>query len=236
MPRITSPRGTPSGDIIRRVTSPAAPDDPWTRTFYVSGGDDKAFDRVVFFSDAVFAIALTLMAVEIGVPVISDASSATELWAALVDKVPQFIAYVVAFAWVAFYWRANHRFTTTLRGMSGRYIAAVLVYLGLVALLPFPAGLLGEYWDNPVAVAVFAVFAATVSFMEVVLFVIADRQRLFLTAVTPSFRRQAIAGSLVPVAGFLVSIPFAFLSTLAAFACWFVVSVFGGWMVSRWIR
>lgn len=218
------------------MTSPTAPNDPWTRTFYPVEGDSRSFDRVVFFSDAVFAIALTLMAVEIGIPAISDATSTSEMWAALVDKVPQFLAYVVAFAWVGFYWRANHRFTTTLRGMSGRYIAGILVYLGLVALLPFPAGLLGEYWDNPVAVAVFALFAAALSGMEVVLFVIADRQRLFLTDITPSFRRQAIAGSLAPVVGFLVSIPFAFVSTLVAIACWVVVSVAAGWIVNRWVR
>lgn len=209
---------------------------PWSRTFYAVGAEGGAFERVVFFSDAVFAIALTLMAVEIGIPEIDDPTSPAQLWAALVGKAPQFIAFVVAFAWVAFYWRANHVFTTTLRGMTGRYIAAILVYLGLVALLPFPAGLLGEYWDNPVAVAVFALFAALVSSMEVVLFVVADRQGMFADPITPTFRRQAIAGSLTPVVAFLVSIPLAFVSTLAAIACWLVFAVGLGWVVNRWVR
>ena len=218
------------------MTTPVPRDDPWTRTFYPVDGEDKAFDRVVFFSDAVFAIALTLMAVEIGIPEIDDPTSPAQLWTALVDKVPRLLAFVVSFAWVAFYWRANHRFTTALRGMSGRYIAAILVYLGLVALLPVPAGLLGEYWDNPVAVASFALFAALVSSMEVALFVVADRQGLFADPITPAFRRQALAGSLTPVVAFVVSIPVAFVSTIAAIACWIVLAVGLGWVVNRWVR
>ncbi len=210
-------------------------DDPWTTRFYPRSGDGTGFDRVVFFSDAVFAIALTLMAVEIGVPVISDTSSPGDLAEAIRDKVPNLLASAVAFLWVAFYWRANHRFTTTLRGMTSTYLACVLVYLGFVALLPFPAGLLGEYWQNPAAVAFFAVFAACMSTMEVVLFVVADRQGMFIRPITPAFRRQAIVGSLTPIPAFLLSIPVAFISTGAAIVTWAVLAVALGWAVNRWL-
>ena len=58
----------------------------WTRTFFPRG-DGVAFDRVVFFSDAVFAIALTLAAVEIGMPELTgDANSVAGLWDAVLDK------------------------------------------------------------------------------------------------------------------------------------------------------
>lgn len=53
----------------------------WTRKFYLREGDGTRFDRVLFFSDAVFAIALTLMAVELGVPeLVGDTSSPEVLW------------------------------------------------------------------------------------------------------------------------------------------------------------
>ena len=207
--------------------------DPWTTTFYPREGQGVGFDRVVFFSDAVIAIAVTLMAVEIGVPEIEDSGSASELWHAVVGKFPMFAAYVAAFAWVAFYWRANHRFTNTLRGMTGRYIVVVLVYLGILALFPLPAGMLGRYWDNPVAIVIFAVFAAVMSAWETMLFIVADRDSLFIKPVTPAFRRQSIVGSLIPVVGFLVSIPIAFISTWAAVAFWFVAAVSIGALVNR---
>ncbi len=210
-------------------------EDPWTTRFFPREGDGTGFDRVVFFSDAVFAIALTLMAVGIGIPAISDPSSPGQLVEALRDKIPNLLAFAVAFLWVAFYWRANHRFTRTLRGMTSTYIACVLVYLGFVALLPFPAGLLGEYWQNPAAVAVFAVFAACMSTMEVVLFVCADRQGLFIRPLTSAFRRQSIVGSLTPVPAFLLSIPVAFISTGAAIATWLLLGLVSGWAVNRWL-
>jgi TMEM175 potassium channel family protein len=215
--------------------TPNAPqaDDPWTIRRYPREGNGAGFDRLIFFSDAVFAIALTLAAVEIGIPEIEDPSPSA-LWEALVSKGPQLVGYLVAFLWVAFYWRANHAFTATLKAISSRYIVAVLGYLALVAFLPIPAALLGEYLDNPVAVAVFAVFAALLSAMEVVLWVVADRDDLFLVPPTPTFRRQAILGSLTPVPAFLISIPVGFVLTPgAAILTWFVVSVGLGWLVSR---
>ncbi len=207
----------------------------WNRTVYQRDGDGVAFDRVVFFSDAVFAIALTLAAVEIGIPEVdsADADSPMALWNALVERGPAVAAYLVAFVWVAIYWRANHRFTMTLRAMNGRYVAAVIVYLALIALLPIPAGVLGEYWQNPTAVAVFAVYASAVSAMEVVLLLIADRDGLFVAPLSPAFRRAQVIGSLSPVVVFLTSIPLAFVSTGLALTWWVVGSVAAGFTISR---
>jgi uncharacterized membrane protein len=206
----------------------------WTRTFYPREGDGVAFDRVVFFSDAVFAIALTLAAVEIGLPEVQgDPTSAAALWDAVREKGPALIAYFVAFVWVAIYWRANHRFVMTLRGMNSRYVAATLVFLALIALLPVPASLLGEYYRNPLAIALFALYASAVSAMEVVLFLTASRGELFVAAPSRAFARLQVLGSLSPVVVFLTSIPLAFVSTMLAVVWWGVGSFLAGWGLSR---
>lgn len=205
----------------------------WTRTFYPRG-DGVAFDRVVFFSDAVFAIALTLAAVEIGLPEVhGDPTSVSGLWDAVVLKGSGIIAFVVAFIWVAIYWRANHRFVQTLRGMSSAYVLATLGYLALIALLPVPASLLGEYWRNPLAVALFALYACAVSGMEVVLFVVALRGRLFITQPSKPFTRLMILGSLSPLVVFLMSIPLAFVATGLAIVWWGVGGALSGLLLSR---
>ncbi len=205
----------------------------WTRTVYPRD-DGVAFDRVVFFSDAVFAIALTLAAVEIGLPEVEgDPESVSDLWAALVAKGPVLLAFLVAFVWVAIYWRANHRFVMTLRAMDSRYVLGTLVFLALIALLPIPAGVLGEYSSNPLAIAVFAVYASAVSGMEMVLFLVALRGRLFLAQPDPAFVRLQLLGSLSPVVVFLTSIPLAFVTPTLAVLWWLVGSVLSGFALSR---
>lgn len=210
----------------------------WTRNFYPREGDGVGFDRAVFFSDAVFAIALTLAAVEIGIPEVEpdQQDSITAMWDAVQDKFPAIFGFLVAFAVVAFYWRANHAFTVTLRGMDRSYLGALIVYLGLIALLPLPAAMVGEYGQNPVAVSVFAVYASAVSGMEVVLFIVADRRNLFLAPVSPAFRRQQIIGSLSPLFVFLSSIPLAFVNAWAAMIWWLVGSIALGFVLSKVLR
>ncbi len=184
------------------ATDPSA--SAWTRNFYPRLGDGVAFDRVVFFCDAVFAIALTLAAVEIGIPEVDARGrgvgprpcgrrfrtrspvSSGSWWRSVV---------------VAFYWRANHRFTMTLRGMDRAYVGAVILYLGLISLLPLPAAMLGEYAENPLAVTIFALYASAASGMEVVLFLVADRRGLFVAPLSAAFRRQQVLGFAVAVGG-----------------------------------
>jgi uncharacterized membrane protein len=191
-----------------------------------------AFDRVVFFSDAVFAIALTLVAVEIGIPVVSGDGSDAELWTALVEKAPALVAFGFTFFWVGFYWRANHVFTARLKQMSGRYVAAVLVYLAFIALLPFPAATLGEYY-NAVALSFFLVFMAIVSTLEVVLLLVAVRDGLLKTPLTAAQRRYEVMGSLAPVAAAVIAIPLVFVSVPVGAVVFVGLSLALGALVSR---
>lgn len=205
----------------------------WTQRYYPRD-DGVAFDRVIFFSDAVYAIALTLIAVEIGIPEVEgDAADPHVLWEAFAALGPRIGAFVVAFVWIAIYWRANHRFVMTLRRMNSTYVAATIVYLALIAFLPVPAATLGEFWSNPLAITIFALYASVVSTMEVVLIWVAIRGDLFIAPLSPAFARQTIAGALTPVVGFLVSIPVAFLLwPTAAIATWFVAAVVLGYAVT----
>lgn len=191
-----------------------------------------AFDRVVFFSDAVFAIALTLVAVEIGIPVVAGDGSNEELWHALVDKLPAVVAFAFTFFWVAFYWRANHTFTVRLKAMTGRYIAAVLLYLAFIALLPFPAATLGEYY-NAVALSVFLAFMATVSTLEIVLLLVADRDGLLQVPLTTAQRRFEVMGSLTPVVAAMIAIPVVFVSVPVGAVVFVSVSFALGAILSR---
>lgn len=216
MPRVTESAESKGGD-----RSPVP---------YPSG--TAAFDRVVFFTDAIFAISITLAAVTIGIPEVKGPVTDASLWQALADKGKNFLAFAFTFVWVAFYWRANHRFTTRLAGIDGRYIGSLLLYLAFIALLPVATGTLGEY-ANAVALTLFLVAVSIISSLEVVLLTVAWKDRLLRDEPNRVAYRKEAVSSLVPVAIALLSIPVAFLSVPVAFLFMGVGSVGLGTIVAR---
>lgn len=191
-----------------------------------------AFDRAVFFSDAIFAISITLAAVTIGVPEVNGPVTDQSLWAAIKDKGPNLMAFALTFFWVAFYWRANHKFTDRLDEIDGRYIAALLLYLAFIALLPVATGTFGEY-SNAVALSLFLVTVAIISSLEVVLLTVAYRDDLLADEPTwVQYRKEALS-SLTPVVIALLAVPISFLSVVGAVAFLILGSVALGTLVAR---
>ncbi len=187
---------------------------------YPRGTDE--FTRVLAFSDAVFAIAMTLLVVGITVPTLADGDSIHDLADALNDLTSNFVSFFISFAVIGRYWAAHHRFFALLARVDGRLIGINLVYLAFVAFLPFPTALLGTYFENPLSVAIYAVAVALISGLEVVLFHHAHRNGLLSQRMPQEVFRWGVVQSTLPVAYFLLSVPVAFLSTTAAVCFWFL--------------
>lgn len=220
--------GVATEDAPRSGTDPRDTGNAWTTRIWLRRGDGLEFDRLAMFSDAVFAIAITLVAVEIGVPDVEDGTSAGQLWAAFVEDLPTIVAFFITFAILASYWLANHRFFAALRGYTTSFRMLTMLYLATVAFLPYPASTFGRYPDNAVAVALLAVAASAVSAMESVLFWSAFRAGLFVRPMSRAKAVRAMVASLAPVAVFLLSIPVAFaVHPLAGVGLWLLGPVVG---------
>ena len=178
------------------------------------------FDRLAFFSDAIYAISLTLLVVDLAVPTISDASSGQDLWEALGDVSSEILMFFISFLVIGSFWLAHHRFVAKLGAVDRTLMFGSLCYLSFIAFLPFPSGLLGEYADNPVAVALYALCIAAVASLEVVLFAVARRRDLLTVSPTDEVFRWGIAAGLAPAGLFLLSIPIAFVSPLLGILSW----------------
>ncbi len=111
-------------------------------------------ERLTFFSDAVFAIAMTLLVIEIKVPEI-HALSDRELGQALLRQIPKYVGFVISFIVVARFWVGHHRVMGLLRATSPRLIWANLIFLLMVAFMPFPTAVLSEYVELRVAVGLY---------------------------------------------------------------------------------
>jgi uncharacterized membrane protein len=192
---------------------------PAGRRRYARGSDE--FTRVLAFSDALFAIAMTLLVVGIDVPELADADDVGELADALNDDLGSFVSFAISFAVIGRYWVAHHGFCARLAVLDQGLIGLNLVYLLLIAFLPFPTGLLGNYFENPLSVAIYAVTVAIVSGMEVVLFRHARRNGLLERPMPEAVYRWGTTLSLSPVIFFVISIPLAFASTSLAVLAWF---------------
>ena len=82
---------------------------------------DLGFERLIFFSDAVFAIAITLLIIEVRLPALPDHPTDADIVAALRATLPSIFAYVLSFATIGLYWLSHwRRWRFVPAAMSGR--------------------------------------------------------------------------------------------------------------------
>src|SRR4051794_34022930 len=97
------------------------------------------------FLHGVFAIAITLLVLDIHVPPVETTPSADVLIEKLKEGAPHYIALVLGFMYLGTYWIATHRTLRRLRGVDHWFLVIGLVFLLVVSVLPFGTALLAEY-------------------------------------------------------------------------------------------
>jgi uncharacterized membrane protein len=175
-------------------------------------------DRIIFFSDGVFAIAITLLVISIRVPSLPSDVSNSELSRHLLDEWPRVLSYAVSFAVIGLYWIGHHRSFAHLRRFDHPLIVVNLVFLGLIAFLPWPTAILGRYGGDRSAVVLCAASLALAGLASTALWVYAWRAGL-ADAGTRRARYLATRAA-VPAVAFGCSIPIAYASLLAAQVSW----------------
>jgi len=119
-----------------------------------------SFERVVFFSDAVFAIVITLLVLEIKPPHLEHPGE-TELHHALIELIPKFTGFVVSFLIVGMMWIEHHRIFRYIGLYDGGLLWRNLLLLLCVSFVPFPTALFSEfYWSRTAFILYTASFAA----------------------------------------------------------------------------
>jgi uncharacterized membrane protein len=214
-----SGRVTPLPTVINRVAEEPQRFDPIAGGRQLHRGEAEVeFNRIVAFSDGVFAIAITLLVLGLTVP-----EGVGDLTRTLFDNHDDLIAYAISFAVLGKYWLAHHRFFAALERFDGRLMGLNLLYLAFIALVPFTSQVLGDYSDQTVSVVLYAINMILVSGSFYAQVVHAYRQDLVRPEARAYERRYAGPANLLVVGVFLVSIPIAFASPLAATLIWLVI-------------
>ena len=106
--------------------------------------DRWSTSRLEAFSDGVFAIAITLLILEISVP----DSGFEDLWGGIADQWPSYLAYATSFITIGGMWMAHHAIFRRLASADGNVMRLNILLLMLVSFLPFPTKLIAEAIDK----------------------------------------------------------------------------------------
>lgn len=121
--------------------------------------------RFESFSDGVFAIAITLLILEIHVPSsVSSASTNAEQARALVEIWPQYLVYAASFVTIGIMWFNHHALCDRVRTVSYGVIVANLILLGLISFLPFTTEVLARFGLTRAATVYYGLTLTAVSF------------------------------------------------------------------------
>ena len=180
--------------------------------------NEVEFSRIVAFSDGVFAIAITLLVLNLSVP---EQIRGDDLDRALWDQRQDLFAYALSFAVIGRFWIVHHRFFSEVTGFDGRLLALNLFYLAWIVLIPFSSQVLGDHGGDPGAVVLYAANLAGVVLVGTLM--LADARRSGLSRVSEEDAAVFHRRSLIISAVFLASIPVAVIDGHAAQFIWLII-------------
>src|SRR5215218_6061175 len=191
------------------------------------GGSERSIelDRVAFFSDGVFAIAITLLVLEIRLPEPMPGSHPDLSGALLAELWPDFYSFLISFWFVGTLWIAHHWVFHYIRGYDRGLLLLNLFFLMWIVLLPFSATLLSRFEDQQLAVIIYASHVAVAELALAGVWRYASRTPRLMDATRMNSRQRRYNELLVlamPLV-FALSIGVSFISVPAAELSWLLV-------------
>ncbi len=175
-------------------------------------------ERMMFFSDGIFAITVTLLILEIKVPEIPENLISTELHNALLHLIPNFLAYVLSFLILGIYWIAHHNIFMYIKHHDHVMLWLNTVFMMCVAAVPFPTALLSRYPNQQISLITYASILVVTGVMLDLIWWYATTHRLVEADTDPRFVSFVHFFNRIAPFFYLLSIFISFVSlTLAKF-------------------
>lgn len=166
-------------------------------------------ERVLAFSDGVFAIVITLLALEIKVPEIEAAHVASDLVPAVWALVPTIASHALSFALLGIYWIAHHALFRMIARWDRNLLWLNILFLLFVASMPFPTALALNFGDAQVSYLIFCAVLIFAGLSLVLMWWYAAKDRHLLAdavtedAIRATYRRGLLAPVLYLLAALL---------------------------------
>jgi uncharacterized membrane protein len=173
--------------------------------------------RLEAFSDAVIAIIMTVMVLELKIPHGGDLE-------ALKPLLPAFLAYVLSFIYLGIYWNNHHHMLQATRTVNGKVLWANLLLLFWLSLVPFATGWMGENHFEPLPTALYGVVllmsALSYTFLQIKLTRHTGGENALLAEAVGSDLKGKIS-----IALYIVAIGMAFVQQNISHAIYVIVAV-----------
>lgn len=111
--------------------------------------------RIEAFSDGIFAVAATLLVLDLKIDHLADVHSVAELKTALLDQLPKFFSWLISFIIVCKFWLNHHHILALAKHATYGMVWLNSIFLMFQSLVPFPTALMGTFPENPLAVSLF---------------------------------------------------------------------------------
>jgi TMEM175 potassium channel family protein len=184
-------------------------------------------ERVIFFSDAVFAIAITLMVIELRVP---ESLTGAQLADALSDLTPRYISFLISFGVIGVFWIAHLRMFRFIEGWDHGLLLLNLLFLLTIAFLPFPTSLIGRFEETQIATTVYSASVLGCSVSAALLWWYVSSGRRLLGPDLPAETIRVVrVGGLAVASVFVVALVVSFFSATAASLIWWLA------FPARWV-
>ena len=128
---------------------------------------EMQFERIVFFSDAVFAIAITLLVIEIKVPHLELGAPDSGFLSSVIKLIPKFVGFFLSFFLVGAYWVGHHRIFGFIDRWNYGLIWRNIFFLMAIAFVPFSTAFFSEYSTRFVPLAVYAISFSLAGALEI---------------------------------------------------------------------
>jgi len=163
-------------------------------------------ERMILFTDAVFAIAITLLVIEIKAPEIHKEFTHQQITNQLLSLIPKFIGFIVSFFVIAIYWRSHHRLFSFLKNYDDKLILLNFLFLFTIILMPFSSAYYSENTNYNLPFYFYCVNVAATGFANYLMlnYIIKHKEQIAEGFTEPKVRQLARWRTLI--------VPFIFLS------------------------
>lgn len=185
-------------------------------------------NRLETLTDGVFAIAMTLLVLNLTIPVITSASVQAELPRKILELWPKFLSYFVSFIILGIFWLSHHRIFRLINSANATLMWLNIFFLLFVALIPFSTALAGDYIMEQFPFLVYGVNLLPVFILRYALWAYASgKHRLVDNDINPLLVKRL---NLLPVIACLIvllAIGISFLNTWAGYSVFILMLVYG---------